>query len=647
MRLKHTGSGSLAGRSQFSSQFRKPEIPQEQIQKIPAILVSRQTGGIGDILMITPTVRAIKQANPNIPLIFCTTDMYGGGKGTLFDILKYNPYIDKVITNQELINYTFKRIYNFGTGQEIEQELSGNKKNRIDIFADLAGIELVDKSTVYTLHGSEMEWASNWIKKNVSTDRRFLFGIQVNSTTPKRDWPEEKISLLVFTILNSWLDSSVLLFYEGLVSTSRLSYPNIYNIVGMPIRWVAALLNECQAIVVPDSGLLHIAGALRKKMVGLFGSIPPELRISHYPEATSIYQKFPCSPCWYEKCKYDHQCMETISVEMVMDKLSEILDRKIERKVEEGVLVVRMGGIGDLVLLSSSLRAYKEAHPNEKLTLATKPENMGVLKGAPFLDKIISIPNSYKSSFCKIFDLRYKVESSQVGGILNTELYKTVNRSDIFDQLLGVSSEKKFYVIVDKKVVASLKKKLHYSKRYKWLGIHATCTSNIRTFPPKTVKGLTELFSKVKKLKIVVFGHVEFWYGRNKDIEVFDLIGKGKKNVINLMGKTSLEEMSGICSFMDFIVGPDSAAIHIGGALEKKTLAVFGNMDPFLRVYYYPTVKALYPRNELPCIPCWDFNNPCVHYRGRPLQDQPIGGECMRKILPERIFKEAKGWFGL
>lgn len=640
MRLKHTGSGSLAVRSQFSSQFKKPEILQEQIQKIPAILVSRQTGGIGDVLMITPTVRAIKQANPSIPLIFCTTNMYGGGKGTLFDILRYNPYIDKVITNQELINYTFKRIYNFGTGQEIEQELAGNKKNRIDIFADLAGIELTDKSTVYTLHGSEMEWASNWIKKNISASRRFLFGIQVNSTSPKRDWPEEKISLLVFTILNSWLDASVLLFYEGLVSTNRLSYPNIYNIVGMPIRWVAALLNECQAIVVPDSGLLHIAGALRKKMVGLFGSIPPELRISYYPEAISIYQKFPCSPCWYEKCKNGHRCMESITVDMVMDKLSEILDRKIERRFGERVLVVRMGGLGDLIMLTPSLRSLHKIHKS-KIVLATSPENIFVMKGLPYIDSVIPIREAESDRNATIIDLRYRVESPEVGGTLNTKLYTSVNRIDMFARLMKVElDDRKVDVALDQHNVSKVKKLIKYSSKFKYIGIQASCTSNLRTIPPQYIPELASKLTKIRNLKVVIFGRSEFWHGRIPAVDLRAI--KGRK-IINLMDKMeNAGDLIALCSIVDYLVAPDSSAIHIAAALYKPCLALFGNIDPYLRTHYYPTVKNLYPSGELECIPCWDFQNPCIYYKSKPTREQPIGGKCMYLLTPDRIFESIK-----
>lgn len=644
MRLKHTGLGSFAGRSSFSQLRKSPE--KDPPKATPAIiLVTRQTGGIGDILMITPTVRAIKQANPNSPLIFCTTDMYGGGKGALFDILKYNPWIDKVVTNSELSDYTFKRIYNFGTGQEIEKELSGDKRNRIDIFAELAGIELTDKSTVYTLREAEKEWSERWIKKNINPDRKFLIGVQIHSTATKRNWPEEKIRLLTLTILNTWQDSSVLLFYEGLVSTDKFSYPNVHNLIGMPIRWVAALLNECQVVVVPDSGLLHLAGALNKKIIGLFGSIPPELRISHYKNATSIYLEWPCSPCWYERCLHHHGCMENISVDMVMEKLEEVLNREvIKKKFGSKILVVRMGGVGDLIMLTPSLREVNKLY-GSKIVLGTVPANIPVLEGLPYIDKIVPIGLAENEPVDSIVDLRYKVESPEVGGTLNTKLYTSVNRIDMFARLMKVNlKDRKVDVAVSPDKVLEMKALIQYDSKYKYLGIQATCTSNLRTIPPEYVPGLIKKFTKIRNLKVVIFGRSEFWYGRQPLVDLKRI--KGRK-IINLMGKTSdVGSLVALCSIMNYIVAPDSSTVHIAAALGISCIALFGNMSPYLRVAYYPTVISMYPKEELPCIPCWDFRNPCLVYEKMPTETQPIGAACMRQLTPDRIFETAEeNWF--
>lgn len=630
---------------------KKPKQIQPKPDLQEAILISRNSGGIGDMLMLTPTFRQIRKENPNKQIILCTSANYQ--RGVLFDVVRHNPDIDKTVPTTELQKYRFTKVYNFNTGREVAIETGFHATgNRVDIFAELAGLELEDKQTVYVVTPSEREWASGWVKKNVDPKRRRLIGIQVSATTMRRTWPAEKQALLAFRIIGKYPNTTILFFNEGAPAETEV-YPNFIPIGGMPIRWVAALINECELVVVPDSGLLHIAGALKKRTIALFGPNPPRTRIAYYPNAVGVWIAYPCSVnCWYSRCFSGFRCMAEIPVEMVWEQVEKMLQGgTVEQSPvlkDSGTLVLRMGGIGDLVMLSSSLKAYREAHPEEKLILATSPQHMGVLKGAPFLEKIIPIPDSYKSSFYKVIDLRYKLESPEVGGVLDSDVYKTVNRSDVTDRLMGLESAKKdFYVGVDEGKVDEVKKAIGHSKRHKWLGIQVTCTSNTRTMPPEYVPEIVRLFRSVKGLKIVVFGNDEFWHGRRMGKENFEKKKIGKVRTVNLMGGTDQEGMIALCSIMDYIISPDSAAVHIAGALGKKCLGLFGNMDPYLRIWYYPTVKALYPKNELPCVPCNDFCNPCEYYRHLATPNQPIGGECMRKLTPERIFQEAKEWFGL
>jgi len=603
-----------------------------------AILIARQQGGLGDILMLTPTIRAIKEQNPNIPIVMSTSGQYGNN--VLVEVLKNNSYIDKIISVKDLIDYDFQKVYNFGTSQEvfIESDSKHSTGNRIDIFAEMAGIELKDKQTVYAITDEEKEWAKKWIIEAIPSERRKLIGIQAHSLATKRNWPEEKLQLLSFLIVNTWYDASVLLFCESLEGINFKNYPNIYIISGFPIRQVAALMNECEVFVAPDSGLLHLAGALQKKTVAIMGSIRPESRIAYYPNAREVYQYYGCSPCFYERCFRGFSCMREIPVESVLDRVSSFLDGKLEDKKE--ICVVREEGVGDLIMLSSALKTMKDLNPDTNITLATVPTLIGVFKGLDFLKDVIPIADVHKFSFDKVIDLRRKVESPEVGGTLDTYTYKTANRIDVFEMLLGISSKstKKYpSVIVKEELVEKMKSRIKYTAKKKWLCFQPTCTSNTRTLPPEYIPEILELLSKIKDLKVILVGKTEFWHGQRPLVDLRDI---EMKNVINLMDRINVEELVALVSLTDYVLAPDSAAVHIAAALGKKCLALFGNMDPYTRIYYYPTVKVLYPEGELKCVPCHDFQNPCK-------LTKQIGGECMRRLTPGRIFREMVNWFGL
>ena len=142
--------GSFASRSALNK-VKPKDKPKERTK---AILLTRNTGGIGDILMLTPVMRVIKEQNPKVPLIVCTTPSYGA-HGTLFDILKYNPYVDGTITVGELVNYDFQKIYDFNTQQEIAIEIDPSnpfQSHRVDIFLHLAQLQAKNKKN--SLHSN-------------------------------------------------------------------------------------------------------------------------------------------------------------------------------------------------------------------------------------------------------------------------------------------------------------------------------------------------------------------------------------------------------------------------------------------------------------------------------------------------------------
>ena len=80
---------------------------------------------------------------------------------------------------------------------------------------------------------------------------------------------------------------------------------------------LASIYRKAQTVITTDSGPMHLAAAVGKKVVALFGPTDPARTGPYGSGHTVIRSGLPCSPCLLKKCD-SVQCMKDISPDQVL-----------------------------------------------------------------------------------------------------------------------------------------------------------------------------------------------------------------------------------------------------------------------------------------------------------------------------------------
>lgn len=286
------------------------------------VCIQRSCGGLGDILMCTPLLQVIKEEYPAVELTFAI-DVKSAGD-TYYQLVKNNPYIDHIVSSRE-VNRDHYHLFKDISSVCLAYENSGLPWiNRIDIFANSCGFKIKNPSVYYKVEDEERAWARGFIAKalgDFARENKKLVMLHTASFDIKRTWPIKKYTELI-TSLNA-KRSDVIYFVNDFQKLNPYwsSMKNVVDISQYKIREIAAITEQMDLFIGPDSGPMHIAGAVGTPGIILFGSIPPESRINHYSSLESVTTSLACLGCGYKACPFNIKCMTSLSVESIVLKI--------------------------------------------------------------------------------------------------------------------------------------------------------------------------------------------------------------------------------------------------------------------------------------------------------------------------------------
>jgi len=264
--------------------------------------VIKYQGNGGDVLRATAVAETLYKDGYNVSFIV---------KKEFKCLLKNNPYIKYTRTTSSsssgipdnLIDLDMIRVH----GAEAKNIL------RIDTWLEELGYEnSIYRKSSYFPTDSEIAKA----KKIIRNQNKLVIGLGINASVAGKRW--DKFLKLIKELRDREYEVIVLdTFIDG-------KYKH-------EIRQMAALVAVCDVIICNDSLILHIAGALDKHCIGLFGNTDGKVTCQSYSNCKVVQGK--CSeadkPCWYKQCK-DWQreimpCLKSIQVKDVISALEDII----------------------------------------------------------------------------------------------------------------------------------------------------------------------------------------------------------------------------------------------------------------------------------------------------------------------------------
>ncbi|MBC8204348.1 lipopolysaccharide heptosyltransferase II [bacterium] len=341
------------------------------------VLIFRNQG-IGDLILITPAIRAIRHLHPEAHISVFTGDWSKSsveGNPHIYEIISYpDPWIQNkklfriLQLTAKLRRKRFDRVYIFhshdilqlltllsgiperygfsfeGTGRFIQHKTQWEPNSQryiADNYLDiprLAGYNGDDLSLEYYLSQENEAEAEGIISGNDIDKDNFVVIAPGGGINPRQDvfekrWGADKFARLA-ELLHEEFDCSIILIGAkaekeicGIVKNK--SAVKVVNLCGETnFKVSAALVKKSKMLISNDSGIMHTAVAFKKPSAAVFGpsnpySLLPQNNINRW-----VSSGIDCSPCYcnsiFKGCDRNLACMKELSAEKVFETVKEL-----------------------------------------------------------------------------------------------------------------------------------------------------------------------------------------------------------------------------------------------------------------------------------------------------------------------------------
>lgn len=152
---------------------------------------------------------------------------------------------------------------------------------------------------------------------------------------PSKCWPSERFAQTADWLITNY--KAIIFISVSPAAAERQIAKEIcdssrYKLINLAERSISlgelkSLFSIAELVISNDTGPRHIAIALKRKLISLFGPNDPAWTDTGYENEIKIVGNAPCTACGRPICKErEHLCMEAITVQMVCDAAKKLLE---------------------------------------------------------------------------------------------------------------------------------------------------------------------------------------------------------------------------------------------------------------------------------------------------------------------------------
>ncbi len=336
------------------------------------ILVCQTGGWIGDMVLLTPALRALKCAYPksNLTLLL---------RRCVADLMQTHPYVDTCIVDaktegryrsfRDLVRQIRAKVFDIAVVlhptsfrnallpfiAHIPIRVGTNVGGR----GMLLTLSCKDTTEIHEVHRYlrvlellNIDGAPSFLEFwHTDADRKFIkrllrtegvlpgdrvIALNLGTTWPTKRWNITNFADLIQRIAVLIPEIKILLIgssEERELAKALSTWLSVINLVGKTdILELGALLERCEVCLTCDSGPMHIAAAVQTPTVALFGPTSPTRHRPYGDGHTLIEKPVSCRPCYKQMCRRQeapHLCMQEIGTAEVVKALEIKLRREI------------------------------------------------------------------------------------------------------------------------------------------------------------------------------------------------------------------------------------------------------------------------------------------------------------------------------